>query len=633
MSKHPWLSTAAWVTGLLAIHLSIVAYFEPPSRVFGATPVFGCDFDTHVQQVWRVLEGLFGWGQTWVYDVHLLAGHPNGVIFDADNKGWEFFTYLLVRLGVRKELAFNLFVVMAHTLVVPAFYVSARLFELTRREALVAAALGSALWLFDGHLHWLWWVGTVAYVSSAYLWLVPLGLFYRFTRTRALLPGLLCAVCTALIHTHHPYSFFALALPMAILYVGMWSSASLRDHAVVAGIVVTTLAVNAVWLVPSLQHWHYILDSSIIGQSTPAQFLADFFGIVLDISTSGITPNLTTLRFTILAAAVFSLYQYRKDADPRWKPLGPTLIFLLVTAYCGGLWKVTGQIQPYRLIDPAMCLTVIPAAPLFTRLGELAKRERARWVAAPVLLAALVFLKPFTRELIGVFEDALPEMPPAWNNEPVSIIATGYKPTGVYKHILDSPDFWIFPRWLEEQGPDRGRVLVDNGVAGEQLAWKTNAEILGGFVVRNLEHSKANLFRRELDREDISHAAVRAYLEAYAVEFIVLMAPQPWLEQMSDLFEPYANVVGIRVFRSRLAISRFQQGSGQVRAVTNQITVTGTRPDEDIVLRYHFHEMLGCQPDCKVVPEKNPVGGVPFIRVPAPHPSDFKLDNTYRTSR
>ena len=57
--------------------------------------------------------------------------------------------------------------------------------------------------------------------------------------------------------------------------------------------------------------------------------------------------------------------------------------------------------------------------------------------------------------------------------------------------------------------------------------------------------------------------------------------------------------------------------------------VTATDPNRDVVLRYHWMETLRCSPDCTIVRE--PVEGdrVGFMRVPAPHPRDFVIENSY----
>src|SRR5690606_1450831 len=88
----PALRRRAWHVLLWALAAAVVflgpvallGYFGG-ARLLTNTPAAGFDFDTHISQVWRVLEGLQGHGRTWVYDVQHLAGHPNGTIFDADN--------------------------------------------------------------------------------------------------------------------------------------------------------------------------------------------------------------------------------------------------------------------------------------------------------------------------------------------------------------------------------------------------------------------------------------------------------------------------------------------------------------------------------------------------------------------
>jgi len=177
----------ACALGLLGLagHLALVDHFEPFAWLGSTDPITGVDFDTHAEQTWRILEGLDGWGKSWVYDVQLQAGFPNGTIFDADNKLWELWTYALHQLGVPKESGYNSFVFLAHLLVMPWVFLAARCFGLSTGRAQGAAALASLLWFFDSFAHWFWWIGTVSYMFAAYFYLLPLALFYRFTVTRS----------------------------------------------------------------------------------------------------------------------------------------------------------------------------------------------------------------------------------------------------------------------------------------------------------------------------------------------------------------------------------------------------------------------------------------------------------------
>ena len=88
---------------------------------------------------------------------------------------------------------------------------------------------------------------------------------------------------------------------------------------------------------------------------------------------------------------------------------------------------------------------------------------------------------------------------------------------------------------------------------------------------------------------------------------------------------------GFRIYRTRPAVSQLLVGSrGQVHARTNRIEVRGSSPAEDLVLSYQFHEALRCEPSCKVERETNRYAPVGFLRVPAPHPADFAVFNSYQ---
>src|SRR5690606_27728446 len=198
-------------------------YFFGSSLPLPSEPYSKGDFATHAEQVWRVLEGLRGWGQHWVYDVRLLAGAPNGVLFDADVKGWELWTWALVQLGVDQGKAYNAHVLAIHVAMPLVVYASARLFGLRRSAATLSTALAVLLWSFDSFTHWMWSIGTVTYSFVACFALLPLALFWRWIEFRSWWAALGCAVSLGLGLLEHPYLFFILAWPM----LALWLRASL----------------------------------------------------------------------------------------------------------------------------------------------------------------------------------------------------------------------------------------------------------------------------------------------------------------------------------------------------------------------------------------------------------------------
>ncbi len=624
-----WLSFALLAFALVGVHVALTFYFDPPALLFGPQPVSGSDYDTHIEQTWRVLEGLETWGKSWVYDVHLLAGSPNGVIFDADNKGWEWLTYGLVKLGLRRAVAFNAFLLLAHLLVVPVMFWSACLFGLRRGGALLAAALGSALWFFDSYLHWIWWVGTLAFAFASYFYLLPLALFYRFCEERRAHHAALCALTLGIAHLIHPYTFFLLVVPMAICYMRAGRQLRTRDQAWVAAIIVFVIASNGEWLLESLRQWHYVLDSGYFGRGDIAQLAADFSGVLLDTSTTGIIFTHTGLRFACFGGALIALAGYVKHADRRALPLGVGSVLLILLSYLGAYSHWIAQVQPYRFVGGAVFLCAILTADACTQSELRASFAALSFPGRALTWVLLVLLaKQLVTESVSYFPTALPEVPPLLDGVPAPITATGYPSFVDYRHFPDQPFVWEVSTWVDAHDDGRGRFLVQTGAVGEQLAWKTDAEIIGGFTLRNLEHAHANLFRRHLEHS-MTPQQVRAYLEAYAIEWVVLTFPDRWLETMPELFELHANVAGTVMLKTKVPISRFEQGTGDVIASTNRIAVTRSDPNQDVVLRYHFHEMLECAPRCRIEAHRNPVGGVPFIRIPAPHPSSFVIRNMY----
>jgi len=609
-------------------------YNEPPRVIFSERPLSGRDYDTHLGQVWRVTEALDGWGKSWAYDVQLLAGYPNGTIFDADNKGWEIWTFAVWKLGVPKGLAFNLFLVLAHLLLPWVVYASARLFRLERWSALLAAYGAIAVWYFDGFLHWAWWEGMVAYSFAAYLCLLPIALFYRFIEDRRLWQGLLLAVAMALAHLVHAYVFFMLVFPLTALYVRRFREVGGRMHLAVAGVVALTLAVNAYWLLVAMQFWHYILDSGYLGASTLDTLFTDYLGIVSDRAVTGGAGMRSGFRFLALAAAVVTLVLWRRRRDDRFLPFALGLCVMLTATYFGGYVSFMKQVQPYRFAAPAIFLSLIPAAELAAevrRTSALTKLPRLAYLLGALVL--IVVAPRMVRDVLYFVPSLVPDSAPLVEEnphitDPIGFGQIHYPVPKVYRHGPTVEDFNQLVEWVQENTDDSGRVAVEHWELGEHLAWRTRAQVLGGFRLRNLEHSAANIFRR-YPIGDPPEDELKEYLRTYAVKWIITTFVHQRFENKPHLLAPIAEVPPHRIYLTRLHTSFFAENRGEVEASMNRLVVTGTEPGKDVVLKYHYLETLVCEPGCGL--EREPIGGdsVGFIRVPAPHPVDFEVVNAY----
>jgi hypothetical protein len=88
-------------------------------------PMTGVDFETHIAQVWRVIEGLDGWGRSLGLRRPPARRLPAGVIFDADNKGWELWTWACAGSGPRRASPSTCSSSLAHWLVLVVLRVGA----------------------------------------------------------------------------------------------------------------------------------------------------------------------------------------------------------------------------------------------------------------------------------------------------------------------------------------------------------------------------------------------------------------------------------------------------------------------------------------------------------------------------
>ena len=633
---------------VMIVHLLLTFYVERPRVVFSSDPISWLDFDTHIGQVWRVTEALDGWGKSWAYDPQLLAGHPNGIIFNADNKGWELWTFALWKLGLPKGLAFNMFILLSHLLVPWVVFASARLFRLDRWAALLAMTLGMSIWFFDGFPRWCTWIGMTSWAMAGYLSLLPIALLYRFLDDGKAWRAAACAVVLAAGHLVHPYTFAVAALPMGAMYVRSFRQISIRRHVGVWSIAAFTVAANAYWLIVALQFWHYILDSGYCFQGGVGYLLTDYLGLIgADPLVSGVLSNRTAFRLIGILGSIITLYFWKKKRDDRFLPFAVALGATFAVTYLGSYVWLTKQVQPYRFILPAIFLTVIPGASFLARAirsESLRKLPRPAYVVMGIML--FVTVPALARDVLYFFPAFLPSLKPLHEVMPVptgdqkvfgkDLPGAGFHKQMDFRHEPHYQDMNDVTRFLIENDDGQGRVLVEWYVLGEHLAWRTRSQILGGFHERNLMHTVADLFRRDEDG-DLPTEELRRYFEDYAVKWVIMTSTKK-LEDNSDLIEPLGGIPpyddkGIprhRVYKTKVPVSFFAVNDGRVEASMNRLEVTGTRPDEDVVLRYHWLETLVCEDDACVVErepiEHDPVG---FIRVPAPHPSDFVIVNGY----
>jgi hypothetical protein len=381
----------------------------------------------------------------------------------------------------------------------------------------------------------------------------------------------------------------------------------------------------------SLRFWHYILDSGYFGLSGLQFALADFLGLVLDTATSGLIGTRTGFRLLFLATCAIGLVLWRRERDPRWLPFAAAVLTLLALSYLGAYAWIFRQIQPYRHVLPLGFFALIPAA---AAIDAAVRRGALRGLTLGPRLALGLLAVPATQHLLSDIlyftPSLLPRLAPLYNNAWLPISSQGFPAQPDYRHQPVTAESEALAAWVRAHDDGQSRFLVEEPSLGEQLTWRTDAQVLGGFLYRNLEHSHANLFRRR--KEGIaSDDELRAYFETYAVSHVIITNKAKIWERRTQVLEPVATVGTHRVFRTKISPRLIAEGGGHVTASTNLLRVTGSDPERDLVLRYHWMETLRCVPDCELqrVPIDNfdPVG---FIKIPAPHPADLEVRNVYQ---
>ena len=629
-----WICTAL----LTVLHAVLTNHFVPLAEVFSNNPLQGVDYDLHIGQVYRVVTALEHWGRSWLYDVQLLAGQPEGAITDSGSKAWELWTFVLVRGGVSKAVAFNSFVLLV-MLVAPALlYAAARSFRLNPQASLVAAGMTSTLWFFDSHIHWIWFVGMVSWAGASCLAVLTLGLFYRLLAQRNLRLATGCALCLGVGLLVHPYTFFALAPPMAALYLRAFRGLRAPDHWTVLAIIVSALAMNAYWLHNAAQHWHYILDSAFYAQADPKFLVCDFFDVLCSGADTGVIGTRTGFRFFYSALALGGLLAWQRAHDDRFLPLLVAIGVLGGVAYFGAFLPGMQQTQPYRQITPAALYCTVPAASFLQRqFQERIFQNSSR--AARGLLFALCFAlgqQLVAGQVLYFLPRWIPEPDAGSDGAPSLLSKYGY----FWQVALPSHLHYGVPHdarnavgvdrtidWLNGHLPAKSRVLVDSAVLGERIAWKTNFEVLGGFSERNTAHVDASYFRQYASRS-ANLAELIHYLKLFAVNCVVSKRPE--FARLPEVLKQVGVVNTRPIYLVRAPADRVLRGGGMVSAGPNRIEVQASDPNRSLVLSYHWHEALRCKPACRVEREPIDIDRVGFIRIPAPHPSSLVVWNSYQ---
>lgn len=634
MRKHAFVAS---LLGVITLHVLLVMHFLPPGLVFSSTPLAGNDYEFHAVEVTTFLSSIGDWGHSWSWSPALLAGYPEGTIFDCDSKGMELFVLVLHRLGSPMGLAFNLYVLAAHLALVPVLYGAARLMGLDRWACLAATGMAVLMWHFDADTHLTWRLGTISYAAVGYAGLLPLAALYAYLRSGRWAHLAVLWVSLPVVHLVHPFVFNGLLVPMAFMYLA--SSRRLRpvQHGAVALAVLVTLVVNSWWMVVLFGFWGQMMSVQTPWQGTLGHLPIDLLGTPGGGTIGHLWGARSGFAILVIAMAGTGLFAMARSRDDRFGPLAAGIGVLLAAAYLGQWVPGLEQTQAYRHIIPALMLCTIPAG---VAILEMVRRwQAARQGALPRragVFACIVLAILCAREVVfffpGVVRGAGPTLNGAVPGQSGACLHVPHRRSR-FRHLPLPGQFAVIEKHVRGLDPEQGRILIDAWDLAEHVAWTTPVEVMGGFPFRNVVHSRANLSNR-MRQGALGVQEFQRYLRDYAVRWVILSRPRPDLASILHRTgtvpgNPAGKPCTYTLYRTLEEASFFAENDGQVSASLNRIDVSGTDPAVDVVLRYHHLETFQCRPGCTF--RREPLEGDPvgFIRIPAPHPADFSLVNIY----
>jgi hypothetical protein len=629
-SRWPLLGLAV----VVVVHLALLAYFAPLEVMLSDRPLADIDYPLHYYQVDRARQAWQGWGALWGYDPLQLAGHPIGALEDLSSKSLELFVVGMIKLGLHQAGAFKLYVLLVHLLLPFVGFVAARLFRLTRWQAVAVAGFWVLLWFFDSFMHWLWFCGMISWGAASYLIVLQVALLYRTLGPRgADRPWLWFAVAlvTSLLALLHPYASLTLIAPCLWLYLRDLRRLPWVHHVALVLTLCAALATALIWLIPALRMTHYLIDETAFLYPGPLYLLWDYLDLMIDDLQTG-PPVRTMLRVLAFAAGAVCLYRWRKEGERRLAPLFVLSVFAIFLAYFGRFIPKIEMSQPYRHIGPAMLAAAIPAVVLLSGLLRLSSlRAMGRPAQLLLGLALLLIVPRFVHNALYYFPELLPEVPkpkPLQKRQPNALVGFVENRPYAFKHNNPPKVVEELRDWLRLHLKGQGRVLVQQFMLGEHLAAISDLPLLSGIEQRGIYHGDAYLFRINEDGF-LPGKALNRYLERYAVRFVLVTDVKPRLEWRKDVLKLRRMIGPVRIYETKIKPSYFLRGQGRItKQGFNRIVVDDAR-GPDLVLRFHWFEGLRCRPGCQLEQFDLQGDRVGFIRVKNP-PRRFEIYNSYR---
>ncbi len=605
-----WRSARAALVAVLVLHVLFVTRQLPLDVAFGADPILRTDYSLHWYHASVHATSFGGPLASWGYDPFHMAGWVGGTISTLDDKALIAWTWLFGEaLGAGR--AFNLFFLVAFSLVPLAGYTAMRILERPRAEGVAAAAAFAVAWNLD--LEVVTWslFGTYAFLLATAVAMPITASLSRAIRVPGWRNAALLAATAPLFYLHALTPLMCAILGLALVVPLVRA----KQRALPAATAVLVIAVaNLPWTLPMLADLHLLEPLP-----RPGRLVHGGGGGLSELARQFALPTPRFFGVIVpLVVAPFGLVRLARTGHRHvavaWG-LGGIVVFL--TAFLGGYSEVISKFVEANRMRPAFALvaavpTGLGAVELFERWRGWMPRTRVVTAVVTALVLALGAFVPVKTRLFGKAR--------LWSQVPERATLLFDALT-----VLGDPAGRVA---FEETGP---RPPAGIGLwAGAIGAGQTGRAWLGGPYYRGwVPHSDASFsFGRFGLRPlvDLSDAEIAAFLDLYDVtglaaiggESIARLRAATGVVEEAGVSAPYV------LFRARRKPSPFLTGSGTVVAKHDTIAV---RPDGpgDVVLKLHWDRRLRVDPPLTLVREAHPRDRIGFIRVNGGDGSPFTI--------
>lgn len=577
------------IAAILLLHVGLVLRHYPPSLLWrGEVPLHG-DIYRYFATTYGVAQtgGLFG------YDPFVMAGYPVGLWNSVGKKGFEIAHLLLPWLPL--PALFYLVITVVPIVAPVALWLVLRPLLAAGRERLIGLPLILTYWHLGTHISYFWGFGNVFFPATACLVPAMVVLLWNVLQGQAVgRRGALLGLAAAAAVYLHPVVLAAAAL--AAIPVVLLNLHELRSRRAWGGL---SLAAGVCAL---LTVWWLIPLFRTAGECAPMPkpFLqSSWKHLVMDFFSDRGYRHRFDRTFLFHVAVVFgaagTVLSWR--ARRVLSVMGFAAAGCLALSYGGSYVPWMAALQPYRFLIPATVLLLGPAiVGVEWVLHTFQRAGRNGQVLGAILALAM-----------------LPQL-------------TGY--------AIDA--FWTRPvggmcpkdrRMLEAVSrlPGRGRVMCDEASIAHLIPFCTGRAVIGGLSTQAfVKHGFAGMdndgafFGRAA--AEWSGTALKTYLDAYAVEWAVLVRPE-WLDlaaRCPEIFEPAGAVDGYHIFRIAEAHpSLVLEGDAEVAPAYRGIDVRNVRT-RALVLKLHYARWLSANNGVALEPAPVLDDPVPFIRAVVP---------------